>query len=439
MLNPIPANSKFKDPDHLERSNITINPGSSGLSVPKEYQGLLDANPYRNQDYNYSGWQRFLNFLGFRTGADKRAEDLALQASEYDANVLSMMHQEQYDSAAANVARERAAGLNPDLIGADQGGASRGMPEDTNPPAPTETDMQTVSTFANVLMTGVSFAFGLAKDVQALNVVSNEIESGQIENSRGLMNLALDAILGSTPENPMVQDPEHGDYIAAGLKKQVAEDAFTNFGVGLSKRSRMRFKSAIEQLVGSIPATTEQYKLWRKRIQDRKSYFQEYNGSDYGGFAGELDGALSILSEELGKLNKDVIESSKQRIVDENEAASATANNEAIYQGEFDPAGAAQAANEQNKASKNKFQIDKIIDGSYARILARLEDLASSDRFGHRGAEILLLALRVIPMLSGVIGSSGQPSGRGSSVSSSPAYTPATQVIQNDDGSFSFR
>lgn len=393
----------------------TLNPNVNVPDLPQQYQGLLDANPYMNLDYKQSGWQKFLSALGFRTGYDKRVEDLQLQANEWNANVAAMARQEQYDSASSAAARMRSAGLNPDLTGIANAGESSSMPEDTNPPAPTETDSQSVGQFANVLMSGLTMAMGLSKDLMSLGQMRNAIDMGNIDKAKSMTDFAMSAILSGTGYNPVVEDAEHGDYLESGWQDKAAEAAYAAYSSNFGRRDQKRFRSAIDVAKKSLPVNLEQYKMLRDRVGAREDFWKSFESNTYS----EFDSVISVVYQELGSLNEDIAKLSKSNEFAGEQVKDSTLQNELEYQDAVDPTQAAEAFNEGNIASAAESQeaaqnakIQKAVRNTYARIVSKLEKLANSNEKGHQAASIALLAFQVISMMS-VSGRTGSAAGFG--------------------------
>ena len=124
---------------------------------------LLEANPYRGQEYKKSGWQNFLSWLGFRTEADAWKENMAVQAAEYDASVLQKQYNENYDSADSQAARMRSAGMNPELDPSSiSSGNSSPMPDDPSTPMQSTGDETQILGFADKVMSAFTTCIGLS-------------------------------------------------------------------------------------------------------------------------------------------------------------------------------------------------------------------------------------------------------------------------------------
>lgn len=371
-----------------------VNPSVNSPQVSAGVQKLIDQNPYMNLDYKESGLQKFLSNLGFRTGYDKRMEDMQLQANETNFQLALMDYQNQYNSEVAKSQRMRAAGLNPDLQGIGDASESAGISEDTNPPAPTETDMETVSQFANVVMSAVSTSMGLMKDFQGLKQIQTSIEAGDIDNARNTYNLALQAVLGASPADPFVEDKEHGSYLAAGIGQQIADAAKSSFGQGLSKRRRKYYESAVDQLVGSLPATKEQYAAWRDQMKNKIDMFQTYNSPEYSPW----EPALSVISEELSDLMYQVKTSGMSADVAENTARQAHAENVAEFETAIDPTLAADVENQGRQFQKKQYVIGNILRSKLEDITTGLERIAKKGGLSGTFAELMLMSFSLMSL-----------------------------------------
>ena len=153
-------------------------PAASSMNLPDRYQGMLDAIPYRNQKYNESPWQRPFSNLGFRTQADAWKENMAVQAAEYDAAIAQKAADEAYETPGAQVARMRAAGLNPDLNGGEgiSPGEAQPLPQDPSTPMQS-TGGRRCSLFAMVLCRSFPLLSALSKPFKVSKAVTFRILS----------------------------------------------------------------------------------------------------------------------------------------------------------------------------------------------------------------------------------------------------------------------
>lgn len=98
-----------KERERREALSTAPQPYSATPSgVPSGYEQLFAANPYRNQVA--SGGI-------FGIGKHKEQEQINMNAREYDANIMALIQQNQYNSAQEQASRLKDAGINPDLAG----------------------------------------------------------------------------------------------------------------------------------------------------------------------------------------------------------------------------------------------------------------------------------------------------------------------------------
>lgn len=134
----------------------------SGL--PESYRSAWDSYP----EFNYK--KGFLDSLGglvgARTGYDKAYEQWLHERQAYQSQLINQYREEQYNSPEASSARERAAGLNPDISGTTSGTneASEGteVPSDFSGRSGNE-----LSEIASTAISTVSTVFGLMNSFES--------------------------------------------------------------------------------------------------------------------------------------------------------------------------------------------------------------------------------------------------------------------------------
>lgn len=196
-----------------------VNPGS----IPEIEQYLLDhgmselvsSNPYKNVNYRQSPWQKFLSTkLGLRTGYDTAMEQADIQSKEYLYGLLQQQYQNEYNDPAAQAARMRKAGMNPDLLGTEgvEGSATPPadnsvMSPDTFAPdtVPVQEIVQTASTAFGALESAVTSAFSVAQSLQSLN-------AGRIANSDSALN-TLFSFIEKTQNSDLLGDRHELDSL----------------------------------------------------------------------------------------------------------------------------------------------------------------------------------------------------------------------------------
>lgn len=128
-----------------------------------QYEEQWNSNPYANNNRQDSVWDRIGNLFGFRTGADKWQDELDVRAQEYDAQLASVVREEEYNSEAAKVARMKAAGLNPDLAGlGDASSASEFSEPETSPESSAESS-SALDSVGSIISLGSGFTESLLR------------------------------------------------------------------------------------------------------------------------------------------------------------------------------------------------------------------------------------------------------------------------------------
>lgn len=378
------------NPDGSEKLSLDVNQPD----VPAAYQGLLDANPYMNVDYKQSNWQRFLSNLGFRTGYDKRKEDMQLQANEWNANVASLAFENQFNSDAAKSGRMRAAGLNPDLLGTGDSANSAGMAEDTNPPAPTETDAQSVSQFANVIMSAFSMATGFAKDIGTLRSLSLANQNQEIANVEGVVNGAQNFLLKHLPADMPTSDEDWGNN--AVEISSILESAYKPH---MSKRAYRRFSNAVSGMFDKLPHEAEAYKTYLDKIRNK----QEAHILGQSEYYDEQEEVLRDLVLPLVELNDRTIKatSTAQAVHAEN-----TESYESASQALGVPEEAAGVESAGYEQKTQEFNMQRELRSTLSKIIHNLKKRADSGGRGSGFADTMLLTLSVLSMMSFQSGSS---------------------------------
>lgn len=194
--------------------------GSAPSGYGDMYDQLFAANPYRQQTYNQSGWQKFLQSLGFRTGYDDWLDQTSTQIAEYDAGIFSIMQQNEYNSEAAKAQRMRAAGLNSDLLGIGDASESAVPAEDVNGMTPQDSEGQAkqlaglVGGFINWCQSAFSIGLQTYESMARVKQIGEQVNALATENADRIVDVVDKIIVGSIP----ISAYESGDKIDEYLK-----------------------------------------------------------------------------------------------------------------------------------------------------------------------------------------------------------------------------
>lgn len=352
---------------------------------------MYAANPYRNATYTVGWWDQFQSWLGARSGYDAWKENMTLQAKEYDAQIAAMQFENEYNSPTAQVAREHAAGLNPNLNGGSSidPGNTDGPPEDTNPPMISQSDGEKFGNLVNGVMSAFTTAVGMVQSFQGVrrNRLSNQLLN--LEVSGGIAELVRGIAPDILPESP---DPagmlDAFDWRAASLA-----NARRFAGGNLPKKLEGRFVSQMENYLNSAVGGAKSYEDFRKRVAQRKGYYLE-SQTNYD----EFDEVLKIISEPFAKASEQIYKLSQKREIAEDEAAIAGAHTETQYQNDLDGKLMAGAQNSENKVTKETNDSIAILRSSVNDIVEKLSAVSKQGGVAGTVASIMLPMIAVLQM-----------------------------------------
>lgn len=386
-------------------TNNFLNAVTSGRKIPTgngAYDALYAADPYAGAQYRSSPWQNFLSGLGFRTGADAWRENMAVQSAEYQAQIAMKQYDEEYNLPINQVARLRAAGINPDLNGGDgiNPGEAQQPGQDPSVPMQSTGDESKLMEFANGVLSCVSMAAGLA---------------GTIENVRGMrLDNVLKSITGEQemseyankifpfllPENPNDIFDSEGNFSANALSGFL--DRVEVFAGKLPKNLQDKFKSNVTTFWNSAPGSAEAYKAWHDHMMSRKSYEIDsrtnfsWDSSD-----------MAIIADELSKLASKV---ERQGLRSEGAEKQYSAD----YYDNLSGERAAEAENAENKLNKENFEMTGTLRESLNNIIQRIKSKGEQNK---KGAEFNNFILAALSMFQLYMTTQGAPSVRRSATS----------------------
>lgn len=277
-------------------------PRSSGVdvsSLPDSYSELVKANPYLNYNYTPGFWDSIGNAFGFRTREDKFREEMELAAREYDQQLLSMHREEEYNSPLQQAARQREAGINPDLNGVESSMASEFNEPEISPVPPEGGEgLQ----FVGNLMSAVTTALGIAQGVTDLrgSIIDNDLKDASFVSQ--LFGFGRDAFLNSiTPESLRKVGSsvdENGNPVLEVSQVGIDPSFFH------SRSSQKRFFRAMNRAAESVKGQAEAYGLAKQAGENRQGYARIHGSKYYSTSDDELDEVFGI----IGDVSYDILE-----------------------------------------------------------------------------------------------------------------------------------
>lgn len=344
------------------------------------YDQLFAANPYRKQTYNQSGWQKFLSGLGFRTGYDDWLDQTSTQIAEYDAGIMSQIQQDQFNSPAAMAERERAAGMNPDLLGIGDVAQAAGPTEDANGMIPQQSN--DAEQFAGIVSHVSSTVLNLIPTVMSFATQIKQLKGLRIENDMKELSFgsqAIDAatkffIEGVTPEQyrEAFEKNDWTNILDAAKKdaKYLSETFFSD------KRARKRFDLAYGMHSNSLLAELQKYKTYDEFEKNRKSLLSQrasrYFSDDDETMQSLLSSFLQPIEEYQQKMNDIRLKYSDKE--GENYGArldleGTQIENQQEYENTIDPSQQAAAENAANRATQQEREIFEATNELFANMM----------------------------------------------------------------------
>lgn len=186
----------------------------------QQYKGTswydqLASNPYlveNNAAFYNDSWRDFLwQAFGNNDAERNYYGGLRNQANQYLSDILAQMRQQEYDSAASQVERERAAGINPDISGGQT--ITPGAAAENDQPAGDFPAVSTAPAFSEVVEYGLNFVtsvFGLVEGIQGMIGNQGKLAAQDIANHSSAMSFVQDELLNALSSDD-ISDPEKID------------------------------------------------------------------------------------------------------------------------------------------------------------------------------------------------------------------------------------
>lgn len=365
---------------------------TSGVKKPigqGSYQSLYDADPYAGAQYSESPWQSLLSSVfGIRTGADAWRENMAVQSAEYQAQMAMKQYDEEYNLPINQVARMRAAGLNPDL----NGGQSISPGEAANPGQDPSVPMQSqgsegiAMSVANGLMSCFSSALGMVQALQGIHGTKLQNTLLAIEGEQKFQQFTEGIAPIFLPESPNPDGIQNFDWKGVALK---SASAFA--GEHIPKSMQKKFLDSISQYWSSAIGEGESYSDFRNRISEKRGYATESQT-----FWSEIDDVLMMITEPLAEMSEKIFSQGQKTEFEEGKSAEKQAiYTEGLYDEKsgLDPETAAAAENATNKNAYESQSSLSIVNGTLNEVMKNLK--VGSQKKGLEGA-LCSIALALI-------------------------------------------
>lgn len=376
-------NSIFNLPDvdgselHPDVFSPNLGEAPSGYG---QYDKLFQNNPYRNLEYKQSFWQRIASALGFRTGADKFAEQAQLNAAEYDADVFALMQQNDFNSPSEQAERMREAGLNPDLLGTGDVAPAAQMRNDANGMQPTEgegTDFfQVASLVSQGVLDLIPQVMSFATNLQQLKGIRVDNDLKELSFGQNARQAAEDFFLSSVTEQDYREAFEKNDWTnvlqASTANAKYLADTFLS-----SKKARNAFNLSYGLYSRSLAAKMAKYQTYEKFEEARKGLFELRGSTWFSDDDATMESLMKSFLEPIQKYQNKLAEYNAVRLDKKNPERdqfleNLQRDNQILYEQNIDSAQQARAENSQNELVEQQNSIITATNELFSDIMEAL-------------------------------------------------------------------
>lgn len=258
-------------PNKFQKSK-TETENSNGIQFSSAFQERANSinETYSGDQIVDTGFDKFANWLGFRSSADKARLELEQRRREALLQLKTLESEQEYNSESAKAQRMREAGLNPDLQGL--GDASEAS-EFNEPEASADLSGLTTGTDALVALgNAVSFAFSMYANVQSLRENGIRISNEELKFADESSNYALNFIKSLYSKEGYHKYFE-GDFDSDGNPSftSIPSKALRLLGVR-SRKAIKAIQSRSDSLMNSYLGQTEKYKTFGEYLEAQDDY-----------------------------------------------------------------------------------------------------------------------------------------------------------------------
>lgn len=187
-----------------------------------EWYDQLAANPYLTDENSFQAdWWTANIAEGLFGDTSKRENwyaEMARNRDEYKAEILKKMQEAKHNSTAAQVQRDQAAGLNPDLTGVSEAGQMSAAPQDENPPgapefAPMSENLAAAGQIGTLAMNIFNGIFDFGRMIQQFRSAGLDNDLKELQVFKEGINVVNDSDTGAEPFLfPDIKSAEKGGY-----------------------------------------------------------------------------------------------------------------------------------------------------------------------------------------------------------------------------------
>lgn len=396
-----------------------ISPTSSRSS-----SGTSPMNPYNNIDPNksLSWWNRFTDSLGFTNHSGQLNQQYDLLSAQWESEYALAMQDREYNSPEQQVARMRAAGLNPDLNGGQNvtPGESGLANNEANAQLPERNDQSTeMATTMSNLGKAVQFAFSVFGGAADLGTKIAQSSAAMIDSDVAkvgdLFNSGKDTLIShlvtSLGMSSLGDEGLLDDFLQGGSRFQntaVADGVFVNLDKKINdiiKNSSLRTRKARNYAFQRFKDYVNNDSFRRdveSRIGENKDVrYKSLDSSARLKTLGLTPDAILDEMVDIGALYYKHLRNSMNTDINLN-------NKRNQYANSIDVSAAAQAFNDESSLRSHNAKLQQAQTGFEKETL---EKLYNDYRSGKPGAGILLFGYQLMKALSFNVGQKVDPRG----------------------------
>lgn len=370
-------------------------------SLPDSYKTQFENNPYLTTSYSPNFWDKFVNFFGGRSSYDKYMEEMFLNAKQYDSQLTSLAREEDYNDATSQVAREKAAGLNPDLVGTslNSAGAASEFTEPTTIPQMPEQPIQDFFTTCGGVMSSL---LGIAKDFYSIKGLSLSNDNSELLNeSQDIANFQSALVAGTSAFKHYANLNDFTFSKDADLDNIIFPDLSTILGSGdnkeyfRSQKAYNRVNSAYLRFQKSLLGDSTLKKLFVDSIKNKRESYQYTESKKTDKQIKDVFGVIGDAVVDISKLN---IELQKSDIETQQSVNSYNKSSAESEMRNLEAKESAEKSFYEQSTQENQTQTD--INSVTSSLIEKLSNMSDE---GNVWASIGLILLQYAPTISSFI------------------------------------
>lgn len=355
------------------KNNQTVRAGQNPYAEGSRYYDLWNSNPWTEEKMTQKQtvWDKFANVLGFRSAYDTAKDQRAQAAAEYDAQIVQLKGEDEYNNPSAQAARMEGAGINPALTGGVEGSqAAEFAQEATAPEVTPDENLAKVGGLFNGIAQAVTMASGLTSNVLSMLGTVADVRGKQLANAMTIEELANKFLL----QNVTPPSDNNPDWVTMNLSQLFDKGGFAEIwadNMHLKGKDKKHFiRTAYANLANNKGKLYENFK---NNLISR---------NEYGKIAGSTYTAKTDNFDDIIDCFKPLNEAYDRFLKADTEGKARGAENEAKYQGVLDPEQKAKGENAENKTKENEAEFKLEMKQAFKSVMDNLTSRAENgDKF----------------------------------------------------------